>query len=157
MSTRRDPLCVGDIIISVKFAFGQYNCFDADNKKVILVDGHTINQSTGFSLSEEERLDITAKTGKIPPKESTVEVGAYDPSRGIARFVVEEACFVKGDAIYDSGDWSIQARRLNDDGTYNPDGELIAFSILSYDHSSYKINPGDIRIIGKMKRIFIQL
>lgn len=141
---------VGDVIMSKKFAGGEYR---GDSKKVIDVDGDIRPHISSRYLSEDERVTMAAKTGKIPPKLVETDRSAYDPSRATAKFVVESAKFSGGsppgthDPFPDG--WHIKARRLNKNGTYSPKGELICF----YMTGSFigLIEPKDVEIVGKMK------
>ena len=71
----------------------------------------------------------------------------FDSERGKAKFVVEEVDYVfptEGTADC----WKIRARRLTDDGTYDPNGEAIAFYMES-DYTTPYID--EVEVVGKMK------
>ena len=145
---------VGDIITSQKFAFGYY---DNAEKRSITVDGRTREYSVSSYLSADERVEIAAQTGTIPPKMRTVELGAYDPNRANAKFVVAEANLQGGGngsrptESYRNG-WHVRARRLNADGSYDQQGEVIRF----YTTGDFTcvIELEDLQIVGKMQRQF---
>jgi hypothetical protein len=80
---KQDPQ-PGDIISSKAFAYGRKN----STNNVIIVDGETKSHPVTSYLAEEERVRLAAKTGKIPPKTRVKEQGAYDKSRGKAKFKV---------------------------------------------------------------------
>lgn len=138
---------IGDIIISPKFAYGYY-----DGENVIAVDGETKKHSDTSRISEDERVEIAAKTGKISPRTRIIELGAFDESRASAKFVVESAKMQGGDTGRDEypDGWHVRARRLNKDDSYNPDGELIQFYMSGC--FTYMIEPKDVEIVGKMKK-----
>lgn len=142
---------VDDVIVSKDFAFG-YRHFGIPN--YIFVDGQTTSLIASTSLSEDERISIAAKTGSIPEKSADVDYGAYDESRGTAEFVVEHAAMEGGDernSIPDS--WHIVARRLNKDGSYNKDGEVIDFYTVDYHSTNVPLE--NITIKRKMKKAYV--
>ena len=145
---------LGDVISSAKFAFG-YHPYSGQrrNKKIILVDGKTEKYPIEMTVSEESRLRTTAKIGKIPPRTVTLELGAHDPSRATAKFVVEKANMEGGGTGHGAGDvypdgWHVEARRLNEDGTYNPKGEVILFYMSGCFTNTVEMK--DIQIVSKM-------
>lgn len=154
MTTKRNSLAkVGDVIISPKFAFGRYSDEDKD---FVIVDGKTRKYPVMYHLTEDERVAIAAKSGKIPPKSRTVELGAYDPSRAIAKFVVEKAVMEgggRGQNDYICDGWHVLARRLNEDGSYDSKGEAIGF-YMTGDFSNM-VEPEDVKVVGKMQKRFI--
>ena len=145
----------GDVIVSSKFAFGYYN---DEDKKFITVDGTTRKHPVMSYADEDERLAVAAKSGKVPPKTGTVELGAYDSSRATAKFVVEDANMQGGGTGHGLGDtypdgWHVQARRLNKDESYNPEGEVICFYMSG--RSTCMVEPKDLQIVGKMQMRFV--
>jgi len=148
--TTEKLLNVGDVIISSKFAYGYYQ--DIDNKDLITVDGVTTERLIPSSVREEERVVVAAQTGKIPSKTRTIEYGAYDLNRATAKFVIERANMQGGSTGHDaySDGWHVEARRLNEDGSYNPDEEVIHFYMSG--SFTYLIESEDIEIVGKMER-----
>lgn len=130
MVTKTKNANLGDIIRSEDFTFGYYDTAYDDSKYLvpikdrIIVDGKTKKHIVEF------RKPGTA--WNKPVEYESIELGAYDPSRGEALFVVETACMQGGgighgpNDIYPDG-WYIKARRLNENGSYNPNGELISF------------------------------
>ena len=116
-----------------------------------------ITQYVYETVKEEERVKIAAQTGTIPPKEIKKDISAYDESRGKAEFVVEEARMEGGGhAGHSPGDiyppgWRITARRLNNNGTYNPDGEIIKF----YMTGCFTCMVEQVEIVRKMKNFFV--
>lgn len=128
---------VGDVITSPKFAFGYYK--KEGNKEVIIVDG---------------------KTKKYPVRfmKKILELGAHDPSRATAKFVVETAKTQGGGNGHGPHDtypdgWYIRARRLNEKGTYNPKGEVICFYMSGC--FTCVVEPRDVKIVGKMQMRFV--
>ena len=142
---------VGDRSISAKFAFGYYH---DETRKLLTVDGETEKRPVIFYVSEEVRVAEAARTGNVLPKEKTVELGAYDPSRAKAIFVVEAARMEGGDkeASYPDG-WRVSARRLNEDESYDPNGEVIHFYMSGQFQGIIKAE--DVQIVGKMQKRFV--
>lgn len=153
--TKTNKANLGDIIKSEKFAYGYYDGrFNEKGyifpiKNLITVDGETKEYPMKFR-----------KPGTPWDKEAeyeTVELSAYDESRSSARFVVERAELDGGGTghgphdIFPDG-WYIKARRLNDDGTYNPNGELIQF----YQSGCFTGLIPEVELVGKMKQIFVE-
>ena len=154
MATKNLPN-VGDIITSPKFAYGYYG---REDKQLITVDGTTTKHPVTFHVNEDERVAAAAKSGKVPSKTRIVELGAHDPSRAKAKFVVEVANIQGGGTGHGSGDvypdgWHVQARRLNDDGTYNPNGEIIRFYMSGC--FTCMVKPKDVQVVGKMQMRFV--
>lgn len=139
----------GDVIVSGKFAYGYRE--ELEEKGPITIDGHTTHYPVSRFLSDEEKLKITLETKRLPPQQKIFDSAAYDESRGQAQFVVECGKFsvsVPGDD-YPPG-WHIIARRLNPDGSYNPEGEVIRFYLSG--NFTCILNPDDVKIVGKMTR-----
>lgn len=146
---------VGDVITSLKFAFGRY---EDESKEIIVVDGKTKKWPVGYRVEEEERVALAARTGKIGPRTITVELGAYDLSRADAEFVVEFSGMLRGgigdrDCFLNPDYWYIRARRLDVKGTYNPEGEVICFDMTG--RSNCVIEPEDVKIVGKKELRFV--
>jgi len=147
---------VGDVIISKDFAFGRK---DYNFGPRITVDGETTSQPVGYSIDEKARDIAIAITGDIPPTDVTIDMGAYDPSRGKAEFVVERAEMeggstgggMNGHDDYPDG-WHINARRLKN-SVYDPKGEEIEFYMSGCFNCL--IPPERVKIIRKMKKTFI--
>ena len=154
METKNLPN-VGDVIMSSKFAYGYYEHKD---KKLINIDGKTKKHPVTSYVSEDERVTVAAKSGKVPSKTRTVELGAHDPDRARAKFVIETANMEGGGTghgphdVYPNG-WHIKARRLNNDGTYNPNGEVIRFFMTGW--FGCMVDPKDVRVVGKMQMRFV--
>lgn len=153
--SKKNLLNIGDIIISEKFAFGYY---DSEDRKLITIDGTTTKHPVTFYVNEEERIATAAKSGKVPSKTRTVDLGAYDQSRRKAKFVVESANMQGGGTGHGPGDvypdgWHVQARRLNNNGTYDPKGEVIRF----YMSGCFTciIDKSDVKVVGKMQMWFV--
>lgn len=150
MTTKNLPN-MGDIITSPKFAFGYY---DDEDKKFITVDGTTTERPVTYFVGEDGRVALAAQSGKIPPKKRTVELGANDPSRATAKFVVETANMQGGSHgfgdDYPDG-WHVRARRLSEDGSYDPKGEVIRF----YMSGGFTCVVNDVKIVGKMQMRFV--
>lgn len=154
MATKSLPN-IGDVITSCAFAYGHY---EREDKKLIAVDGTTTKHPVTFDMSEDERVSLAAKSGSIPPRTRTIELGAYDQSRANAKFVVETANMQGGGIGQGAGDvypdgWYIRARRLNHDGTYDQNNEIIGFYMSGY--FTGMIEPKDVHVLGKMQLQFV--
>jgi len=141
----------GDVIVSPKFAYGYYK--SEEDKNTIIVDGKTIEHPVTSRIGEDERVKIAAETGKAPPRNKVTQLGAYDHSRASAKFVVESAKMDGGDTggrdDYPDG-WHVKARRLGENGSYDPDGKMIQFYMSG--SFTYMVELEDVEIVGKMKR-----
>ncbi|QQG41873.1 MAG: hypothetical protein HYV90_01005 [Candidatus Woesebacteria bacterium] len=146
---------VGDVIKSPKFAYGYW---ESEDKEIITIDGQSTSYVVGYTVSVEERLKAAAVTGNPDqPLVREVDLGAYDPSRGNAEFIVEKASMEGGGTgmgphdVYPDG-WLINARRLSKAGVYDPDGEVIRF----YMSGSFTcmVLPVDVAIVRHMKMSF---
>lgn len=145
---------MGDVIMSPRFAFGRRE----HGQAIIMVDGKTKKYPSLQTVGEEERVARAAQTGKIPPKQKEMDLGAYDHSRAQAKFVVEKAGLQGGGSAHGSNDrffdgWLVQARRLREDGSYDPKGETIEFYVSG--SFSNKVEQKDIRIVSKMQQLFV--
>lgn len=147
---------VGDVITSPNFAYGYYE--DAE-RKFVVVDGRTKTRPVMSHVGEDERVAAAAESGTAPPKMRTTELSAYDPSRSTAKFIVEAAAMEGGGSgghgpgdDYPDG-WHVKARRLNQDGSYDPDGEVIGFYMTG--HFNCMINPKEVQVVGKMQMRFV--
>lgn len=149
-------LCTGTVIKSEKFAYGY---FEHEGDTIITVDGKTKERPVQFCINEEERVTIAIETKRRPPKYRVVELSKYDPSRAEAQFVIELAYKEQGDDdYYRNGRWYIQARRLNDNKTYNPDAEFIQFYMdVSEGRRDCPFQQNDIHVTGKMQIMFVQV
>lgn len=140
---------VGDIITSENFTFGRLH----SDCSVQIMPGQSRHVET-LRISEEERVKTAAKTGNILPKYFEVDVSANDESRMDAEFVVECALMDGGDkglgmtqAEVTPDGWHIKARRRSDDGSNNPEGEVVDFYLSGYFKN--QLDPDDVSIIGK--------
>lgn len=152
---RTNKANLGDVIRSEQFAFGYYaSQRNSDGNlvpktDVITVDGKTREHPVQF------RRSGTAQDQKT--EFETVELGAYDESRGLAQFVVENAQMQGGGTGHGPGDvfpdgWYVQARKLDETGSYNPNGELVQF----YQSGCFTGLIPEVELVGKMKRIFVR-
>ena len=157
MKKEKSKANLGDIIRSEKFAFGYYD--RQEDKRGYLVPA--LDKITVDGKTKEYNVEFR-KPGTPwdkPSEYETVNLGAYDKSRGESLFVVEKAQMQGGGTghgphdIYPDG-WYVEARRLNEDNSYNPDGELIKF----YQSGCFNclIPEVEVEIVGKMKQIFIK-
>jgi len=143
----------GDIIRSEYFSFGVYNDEEDENghnvidKSYIRVDGKTKEHPVKYRDSNSTFRN---------PKDLVIELGAYDESRGLAKFVVEEAEMEYGkvehnDPVHALG-WKVLARRLHKNGNYNPKGEVIDF----YQGGDSTCEISEVELVGKMKKTFVR-
>jgi hypothetical protein len=130
---------VGDVVVSPAFAYGYSN----GNKTFITVDGRT------------KRSMVT-----YYPSGTSADLGAYDPSRGEAKFVVvraemeggQEGGGMNGHDSYPDG-LHIMARRLTARGKYDEHGELIVFYMSGCFNGM--IPKTKVKVVGRMKQIFV--
>jgi len=133
-------LVSGDVVMCRLFVFGQHE-FEKDNKlskEIRISPSEGINHWVTVFVDDNERLLIAAKTGTVPPETRNINTTAYDQTRGLAKFVVIEANddgggYAQGERM-PSG-CLVKARRLKENGDYDPQGELISF---------YTSGPGNI-------------
>jgi hypothetical protein len=149
---KKDHVDIGEVIRSGKFAYGYYGSKEGHKgqhiakKDVVFVDGTTKSRPVQFPKEDTPR--------NKPMEYSNVELGAYDESRGSALFVVESANLQGGgvDRFSRVADgWYVRARRLNDDRSYNPDGEVIEF----YQSGEFSGIIPEVEVVGKMKMVFV--
>lgn len=153
MTPTRLPV-VGDVLTSQKFAFGYYA---DETKRIILVDGKTIERLTTIFPSIECQQAAKQK-GRRAPRNRSVDLGAHDESRGRAEFVVESACMQGGargnrHTSERPDGWHVSARRLRDDGTYDPDGEVIDFYMSVFFTNAVPLT--DVTVTRKMRMMFV--
>lgn len=144
---------LGDIIRSEKFAYGCYETeFNNEGylqmvKGIIDVDGSTREQIASY-------IDPESKVRH--PSYKSIDIAAYDPSRGNALFVVEEARMEGGGTAmfndYYPDGWHVKARRLGPNENYDSDGELIRF----YQSGCFTTNIGDVELVEKMRMAFLK-
>lgn len=144
---------LGDIIRSEKFAYGCYETeFNNEGylqmvKGIIDVDGSTREQIASY-------IDPESKVRH--PSYKSIDIAAYDPSRGNALFVVEEARMEGGGTAmfndYYPDGWHVKARRLDSNRDYEPNGELIRF----YQSGCFTTNIGDVELVEKMRMAFLK-
>ena len=151
---------VGSVISSPEFAYG-YHDFDNEDgtpNPIIVIDGETQSHIVSESYSEEERVAAALK-GKKLPKWHEIDYGAYDKSRGMAKFVVERAEMEGGSTgggMSGHDDYPdelhVTARKLHPNGKYNPEGELIDFY---YPHGCHTNSVNHLTFYSQMKRVFV--
>lgn len=137
----------GDVIMSSKFAFGYYEYYAPDDKKkvIITIDGKTRTYSVSRPASENERMTVALKNRKISSGEIIIELGAYDPSRADAKFIVQ----IARDENYsaDHRPYYVRARRLKEDDKEDPNGEVIHFYMSG--NFACTVLPEDVQIIKR--------
>lgn len=147
-------LQVGEVVRSKSFVVAEYNCDRTHISIGINPKGPMLMRQR---ICEEERVRMAAETGKIPPKEMVVDLSADDETRATALFIVEQSQrdAASTDARGDSSprSWRVIVRRLNDDGSYNRNGEVIHFC----ENKAFDCirEPGDLEVVGKMSLTFI--
>ncbi|MEI7539505.1 MAG: hypothetical protein WCJ36_01910 [Candidatus Saccharibacteria bacterium] len=151
----RRHLQVGDIVQSKGFVVAEYNM---DRTRISLGTRPKGPKIVTRIRSEEERVRMAAETGEIPSKEFPEDFSVDDETRAIAMFVVERAALEGGGTAH--GPWDtypdsrhVSVRRLNDDGSYNKNGEVIHFC----ENGAFDCirEPGDLEVLGKMSLTFI--
>lgn len=144
---------IGDVIRASEFEYGYYSYIHEDehlhiDKSRIFVDGETKSRPIQFRKP--------GTPWDKPAEYFSADIGAYDPSRGEALFVVERAEMTGGGTghgahdVYPDG-WNIAARRLHQDGTYNPKGEVINF----YQSGSFTGLIPEVEVVDRMKMVFV--
>jgi len=121
----------GDVITSTKFRYGRLNY---DGKPPIQVGQDSPNHIVSRYLTEDEMVKIAKIVGGKPERPMSIDYGVPDHSRATAEFVVVDGRMEGGGSCgtpmghddYPDG-WHIVAKRLNKDGKWNPNGEVIAF------------------------------
>lgn len=123
----------------------------------------------------------------VPLKVNDCHENCHDDARGQAKFVVEESHpsrssiswlnryrkYEHQPVDYSETGWVVRARRLRDDGTYDPEGELVEFTTYASSEArtivrktnAYALREGwtnpenvaaivetPIRVVGRMKR-----
>ena len=154
-TTKTNRANLGDIIRADEFAYGHYERNFNDehylvaDKKLIHVDGKTKNYQVGF---------LDPKTRHLRESETlTIELGAYDSSRADAYFVVERAVLEGGGTghgphdIFPDG-WHVSARRLDESGTYDHNGEVVDF----YQIGCFIYMVNEVEVMGKIKMKFVR-
>jgi len=145
---------IGDVVKSAKFAFGYLRAID---DPVILIDSENKYHYNIHYLSRDEMRKIVIRTGNHqPPNRRRIYMGRIDKTLATAEFVVEDAEVQSGRGdvfppILDG--WRGRARRLNSDGTYNPDGEQIRFWLAGDYPGTLQLS--EIQIIRHMRPWFI--
>lgn len=145
----------GDVVRSWRFAYGRY-ALDIEDGKYLVNEGlihvgiKTVTYSVTVNMSALEIATITVQNQVLPKNTSKVlELGAYDPSRATAQFVVFDVQESSNNGIFRC---EVKARRLNPDGSYNPDGEVIVF--YTSEHFLDYIDLKEIEVVGKMQMFF---
>lgn len=141
---------VGDVLQSEKFVYGYR---DQEGPKIVYADGQTKNHLVWRTPADgRSRSVVTAELQYHYPEYEAVDLGAYDPGRASARFVVEDSriATVPNDQSEPTVQFYVRARRLDGSGNYDPAGECIQFFTTGV---SCRIDPADIRIVAKMKKV----
>ena len=159
---------IGDVIICSDFSYAHYaNDYDKQTKEI--ADKHLIKYNEDMSrdksttyisevrFDEDERLAMTANSGKIAPKIIQIDISAYDKSRGESPFVIEAYGYYLGHGRepwdrYSYGTFA--ARRLDKSGIYKVNAELIYFRT---NECSELFNSGKLKVIKKMQIMFVEL
>lgn len=142
-------LQIGMIVSSPEFAYGYRNKMRIFGvvTPMIVVDGITVSKVVKETVSGQERDAYEVMSGDKLPKTRLTDLGNFDETRGAARFVVEYVEESRPEPARDfteaqPGEERVVARRLNLDGSYNREGELIQFL--------YQKSRGSLRPIEKI-------
>lgn len=147
-------LQVGEVVRSKSFVVAEYNC---DRTRISLGIQPKGPKIMRHRISEEERVRIAAETGEIPLNDAVVDLSADDETRATALFIVEQsqrdAASIDARGGSSPRSWRVAIRRLNDDGSYNRNGEVIHFC----ENKAFDCitEPGDLEVVGKMSLTFI--
>ena len=148
MTTTTDHAEIGDVIKSDTFTCGEYQtewvkgCLTLLTTAPIRVGGSSNPRIVNFT---EKQTQGDWKR-EIP---RTLDTQAFDLTRKDAEFLVEDARLQGGSGphardVYPDG-WHVTARRLNDDGSYNPDGEVIQF----YQSGCFTHTIGEVTVTAR--------
>jgi len=133
---------VGDIIRSKAFAYGKHEIVKI--KGVIYLNLSEF-KPLGSTPHEDPHImcGVHGFNGEIAPY-------SYLPDRRKALWIVIDA---HADKESYNGDywpiWRVKARRLNEDNTYNPEGEMVVFRIFDKIALNDAFSYQDIEIVGK--------
>lgn len=152
----------GDIVQSELFAFGVRDKYDPNGKLLdeIQIQPGKKTLIIQCSMDEDERLEIAAKTGKIPPQYFEKDFAVYDESRRRAYFLVETKEY-----RFPFGGWpgwfELKARRMKNYNEIDPNGEIITFGIPKHNGEAGSISgvfeEGFVRKVGhKQKKTTIE-
>jgi len=117
---------VGDVIVCEAFARGWRLCWSDTGKPYGLI-----------------------RVMDVPLEVNDYHEDRHDDARGQARFVVEESHPSRSSVSwpnhhrkyehqpvdYSETGWVVRARRLRDDGTYDPEGEMVEFTTYSFSEA----------------------
>jgi hypothetical protein len=153
---KTDKAQEGDIIVSSNFAYcvaaHKIEWDEKEQKNVPFVDIKNITVDE-YKHREHKIGFLSYYTRKGKSISDTVDVAAFDRSRGLAKFVVEKTAMEGGGTghgpndIYPDG-WHVFARRLSVENTYDPKGELINF----YQSGCFNSLVKDVEVVGKMNK-----
>lgn len=155
---------VGDLIMSKEFAYGYYDYYYdsrrqilVPKKSIINVDGRTKTHPLKYESGIRDVRLNQSKWRRIKPEYDTTDLGAYDTSRGYARFAVIGAHWQGGGPGYGGYDWAdhgwyVTARRLHKNGNYNPRGEQIQF----YQCGYFPNVISRVELVGRMEQVFVK-
>lgn len=141
----------GDIIVCKRFVYGYKNYV---NPSLIEVGDSSPQHIIGRKMTDEETVAYVETHHKMPPDQYIDEdLGVPDKSRGTAKFVVIDGVMsgggiAQGNDVYPDG-WHITARRLNNQGSFDPKGEVIVFYMTGCFINM--IPPEEVQILGHMQ------
>lgn len=141
----------GDIIVSKRFIYGYKNY---SQPSIIEVGDNSPHHVIGRKMTDKEIVTYVETHHRMPPDRYIDEdLGVPDQSRGIAKFVVIDGVMsgggtAQGNDVYPDG-WHVLARRLNNQGLFDPKGEVIAFYMTGCFIGM--IPPEEVQILGHMQ------
>jgi hypothetical protein len=119
------------------------------NKKTKFKKYFTSKVQVGDVIQSEKFVNLTISRPN-PPKSDVVS--RADSSIANAKFVVETASLQGGCGDYPDG-WFVSARKLKDNGAYDPQGIEIGF----YQSGCFIGVIERIQVVGKMKMMFVKV
>jgi len=153
--TERRLLRTGDVFTSPKLAYGYRDYFN--RTPVVKIDGQPGGHVVIQHRSANELIQHAAKTGEILSENYETDFSAFDASRALAHFVVthtEHPYGHSGMGGMDQGsptEHIVQAQRLTEDDTFDPEGEQITFEQMGWGH---RIEPEDVVILHTLQQWF---
>lgn len=144
---------VGDIIMSKKFVNGSRDI--SRRSKVISIKEDCQPQIIERKMTKEEITAAVLKTGSYPQNEWIKEdFSVPDPTRANAKFLIIRAEYAGGGQDgcgHVDDEWHITAQRLNPQGQYDPNAEIIAFYMTGSFHGT--VCSQDITFVGHMQKV----
>lgn len=148
----------GDVIQAKNgWEFGEYTNRGSAGAVVLVSDSPSQHHRHVVNIINPDASPRQIAEGTAPRYIQSMHRDAFDETRPSAKFVVTRAEAAGGGTghgphdVYPDG-WEVVAKRLNADGSYNPDGEKILFFQTGQLGQSFTCL-ADAEVVGKMHRI----